>query len=158
MPYKMFAEEKLSQAGGKQASIGIKPLYPNTSDGFECNKNSIYELAVRISIKQKSRTRQVFAYRMLLSFKTEVICDFFQISRRKNMSVLKQISLDINQFFARHWTMSGGNIQACNIYWWQSVLLVWKSVVTEPFSTLTLRSKNESYVNLSFEKIYEVPL
>ena len=51
-----------------------------------------------------------------------------------------------------------GNIQACNIYWWQSVLLVWKSVVTEPFSTLTLRSKNESYVNLSFEKIYEVPL
>ena len=101
----MFAEEKLSQAGGKQASIGIKPLYPNTSDGFECNKNSISELAVRISIKQKSRTRQVFAYRMLLSFKTEVICDFFQTSRRKNMSVLKQISLDINQFFARHWTI-----------------------------------------------------
>ena len=27
-------------------------------------------------------------------------------------------------------------------YWWQSVLLVCKSVVTEPFSRLTLRSKN----------------
>ena len=39
-------------------------------------------------------------------------------------------------------------------YWWQSVLLVYKSVVIEPFSRLTLTSKNatffcdDSYVNL----------
>ena len=42
--------------------------------------------------------------------------------------------------------------------WWQSVLLMCKSVVTEPFSRLTLRPKNatlffdDSYVNWRFGK------
>ena len=43
-------------------------------------------------------------------------------------------------------------------YWWQSVLLVCAHEVTEPFSRLTLRSKNatlffnKSYVNWIFGK------
>ena len=45
-------------------------------------------------------------------------------------------------------------------FWWQSVLLVCKSVVTEPFSRLTLRSNiatfffffDDSYVNWRFNK------
>ena len=43
-------------------------------------------------------------------------------------------------------------------YWWQSVLLVCKSIVIEPFSRLTLRSKNaalffdDSYANWRLSK------
>ena len=38
MTYKMFSEEKLSQEGQKQQSIGIKSFNLNISYGFEYKK------------------------------------------------------------------------------------------------------------------------
>ena len=50
--YKMFSEEKLSQAGQKtQQSSGIKSFYSNTPYGFEYEKNCINKLSIKMFIK-----------------------------------------------------------------------------------------------------------
>ena len=55
----------------KQQSVGIKYFYSNTSDGFEYKKNCFSKLSIKIFIKKKkTEAEKVYAYQMLLSFKT----------------------------------------------------------------------------------------
>ena len=69
----MFSEEKLSQVGQKQQSIGIKYFYWETSYGFEYKKNCSSILSVKMFIKKKTREGKPYVYQMLLSFKTSVM-------------------------------------------------------------------------------------
>ena len=62
-------------------------------------------MSIKIFIKTKTRAVKAYAYRMLVSFKTFVLT-----SRRTNVSVLKQLLLDITRLFAEHCPMSGANI------------------------------------------------
>ena len=58
-------------------------------------------------LKRKTIAGKSYAYRMLLSFKTLLT------SARTTVSFVKQFSLDITLFFARHCQMSGANIDVC---------------------------------------------
>ena len=92
MTYEMFPEEKLSHAGQK--------------------KNNISKLSIKMFPKRKTRAGKVCVYRILLSFKTSVTYKKILASCRTTVSVVKQLSSDITQFFAGHFPMSGANIQA----------------------------------------------
>ena len=67
MTYKMFSVKKLSQAEQKQQSIGIKSFSSNTA---------LVHLSIKMFIKRKTTLEKVYAYRMLLSFKTSEL-NFF---------------------------------------------------------------------------------
>ena len=69
---------------------------------------------------KKPEAVRAYAYQMLLRFKTSVtiyiyIYIYIQNSRRKTVSVVKQSSPKITQFFAGHCPMSVANIQACRL-------------------------------------------
>ena len=94
----MFSEEKLSQAGQKNNIR--KSFYPNTSYGFEDQKNCINKLSIKMFLKRKAR--KAYTYRLLLSFETSVtfLVKASLTSRRKTVSVVKRLSSDITQSFA----------------------------------------------------------
>ena len=52
---------------------------------------------------------------MILSFKTSITYNFFLTLYRTTVSVVKQLSSDVTQFFAGHCPMSGAYIQACAV-------------------------------------------
>ena len=60
-------------------------------------------------IKRKTRGGKVYAYGMLVSFKT---LETYLTSRRTTLFFVKQLLSDITQFFAGDCPMSGANIQA----------------------------------------------
>ena len=55
MTYKMFSEGKLSRAGQKKKSSGIKSFYSNAPYGFEYKKNCINKLSIKMFIKKNTR-------------------------------------------------------------------------------------------------------
>ena len=60
-------------------------------------------------IKRKTRAGKVCAYRMGVSFETWVTHKKKLTSRRKTLSVVKQLSLDITPFYDEHCPMSDAN-------------------------------------------------
>ena len=68
----MFSEEKLSQAGQKTNKVLVKSLFTQTRLTDLNIKNCISKLSIKMSIKWKTRAGKVYAYRILLSFKTSV--------------------------------------------------------------------------------------
>ena len=60
---------------------------------------------------KKPKSVKAYAYRMILNFKKSVTYKKKTFTPN-NLSVVKQPSSDITQFFAGHCSMSGANIQA----------------------------------------------
>ena len=71
MRYKMFSEEKLSQTLQKSSKILVKNLFTQTHlTVLNIKGNCISKLSIKMFIKRKTRAERVYAYRMLLNFKT----------------------------------------------------------------------------------------
>ena len=77
MTYKMFSEEKLSQAGQKNPTkYWYKIFLLKDIVRFGIWKDCISKLSINMFIK-KFNAVKAYAYRMLLSFKTSVTYNFF---------------------------------------------------------------------------------
>lgn len=64
-------------------------------------------------MKRKTRAVKAYAYRMLLTFKRWATDKKRKLTTRQTtVSVVKQLSLDITQFFAANFLMYGASIQA----------------------------------------------
>ena len=66
----VFREEPAPRRAKKQQSIGIKSFHSNT--GFECKKNCISKLTIKMFTTRKTRAGKAYVYQMLLSFKRSV--------------------------------------------------------------------------------------
>ena len=111
MTCEMFSEEKLSQAGQKQKH-GIEPFFSNTFYGLKYEKTESVNYLLKCSLKNQS-CKGLWTYQMLLSIKMLVysLIKIFLTSHWTTLSIMKQPSSDITQFFAGHCPMSGATIQ-----------------------------------------------
>ena len=112
MTCKVFSKEKPSQAGQKTTKYWYKIFSLKHILRFWIQKKCISKLSTKMFIKRKTRRKKSYAHQILGGFRTSVIYKKLT-SRRTIVSAAKQLSPEINRFFAGYCPTSGVNIQVC---------------------------------------------
>lgn len=106
----MFSDEKLSQAGQKRTKYWHKICYIKHILRFWIWK-TLRKFNYLLQLSIKIRAGKVYAYRILLSFKTSVTSNFFNF-RQDNCVRCETVFLRHNSVFCRTFSMSETNFHA----------------------------------------------